>query len=205
MVSEIRIYFEGGRRGKDLKTKLRKGFNSFFSEIIERVRSQSIHWHFAPCYSRNEAFEDFQLAQRTYPDAFNILLVDSEGLVMAEGVWNYLNRLDGWATKKVEDDHYHLMVQMMESWFLADKEVLQKYYGRDFRMNALRGNPNVEDIPKKDVESCLKDATRPTQKGEYDKIRHGPEIFGLLRAQLVKEAAPYCKRLFETLQRITEQ
>jgi hypothetical protein len=57
-----------------------------------------------------------------------------------------------------------LMVQCLESWFLADKAALEKYYGRQFMNDNLPGNPNIEEIPKQDVVDGLKAATRGTDK-----------------------------------------
>jgi hypothetical protein len=49
------------------------------------------------------------------------------------------------------------MVECMESWFLADIDALSRHCRRDLT-EALRGNPNVEEIPKKDVLARLKTA-----------------------------------------------
>jgi len=87
----------------------------------------------------------------------------------------------------------------MESWFLADPESLKKYYGDGFGENALRSNPHVEEIPKADVLSRLKAATRGTQKREYHKTGHAPALLARIDPALVKTAAPNCKRLFTAL------
>jgi hypothetical protein len=68
---------------------------------------------------------------------------------------------------------------MMEAWFHADKEALQDFYGNGFKESALKKNPNVEEIPKKDLEDGLREATKKTQKGDYfdNKTSHGPRLF----------------------------
>lgn len=62
------------------------------------------------------------------------------------------------------------MVEMMASWFHADKDAL-KFYGDGFNREALAQNPNVEQILKRDLENKLHAATRAARKGEYHKTR----------------------------------
>ena len=93
------------------------------------------------------------------------------------------------------------MVEMMESWFHADKDALASYYGKkDFKRAALAANPQVEQIPKKDLADGLKNATRDTSKGPYHKTAHAPEILARINPGLVRQAAPNCARLFDALQ-----
>jgi len=82
---------------------------------------------------------------------------------------------------------------------LADKDKLQESYGRDLLRARLPANPRVEEIPKADVLKGLTEATRDTQKGEYHKTKHAPDLLQLIRADRVRAAAPNCQRLFERL------
>jgi hypothetical protein len=91
------------------------------------------------------------------------------------------------------------MVQIMEAWLIADREVLRRFYGQGFNANPIPNNPNVEDIPKQTISSALKAATRNTTKGEYHKIRHGPKILEHLNVDKVRERAVHCNRLFQIL------
>ncbi len=87
---------------------------------------------------------------------------------------------------------------MMESWFHADKEALQEFYGQGFKKKALKSNPKVESIPKKDIERGFQNATRDTKKGGYfdNKTTHGPRLLQLINPQLVRDSAPNCDKLF---------
>ncbi len=87
----------------------------------------------------------------------------------------------------------------MESWFLADKQVMEVYYKTGFRQNALPSNPRVEQIPKGDVMDGLKRATRHTHKGKYDKGRDSFEILARVDPEKVSIASPYAKRLLAKL------
>jgi hypothetical protein len=91
------------------------------------------------------------------------------------------------------------MVQVMEAWFLADRETLSRHYGAGFQDGALPGNPRVEEIPKDEVIDGLRRATRDTQKGQYDKGRHSFAVLALLNPDLVQQAAPHARRLVSAL------
>jgi Domain of unknown function (DUF4276) len=106
---------------------------------------------------------------------------------------------DGWNLPDISAEHYHLMVQMMEAWLVADRDALSRFYGQGFNASAIPRNPNVEQISKPDLESALKEATRHTAKGEYHKIHHGPRILSQLNVSRVRKAATHCDRLFLTL------
>ena len=67
-------------------------------------------------------------------ESFSALLVDSEGEVdEKETPKTYLQKISAkFDFKNVEENQCHLMAQMMESWFLADKEKLAEFYGQGF-------------------------------------------------------------------------
>src|SRR5262245_43173781 len=105
------------------------------------------------------------MALDMHPDAFNVLLIDSEGPVN-NGPKAHLKRRDDWNLPDISAEHYHLMVQMMEAWLAADREARRKFYGQRFNANAIPRTPNVEQIGKQDLESALKEATRRTARGK---------------------------------------
>jgi len=198
MVSEIRMYVEGGGEGGQTKAAVREGFQRFLQDIVRTARSQKVRWQIVACGPRQAAFENFLLALDIHPDAFNVLLVDSEGPVN-HGPKEHLKSREGWNLPDISAEHYHLMVQMMEAWLVADPNALSRFYGQRFNANAIPRNPNIEQIGKQDLESALKEATRHTAKGEYHKIHHGPKILSQLDVARVRRAATHCDRLFITL------
>jgi hypothetical protein len=190
---------------KNTKGLLRQGFSNFFNPIKEIVRSKKIGWEIVICGSRNNAFRDFKNALESHPDAFIILLVDSEGSVK-QTPWEHLKSRDNWDAPGVDDTHCHLMVQAMEAWFIADIETLKKFYGRGFRENSIPKNEDVETIEKDSLEPNLKAATRDTKtKGEYHKIQHAYQLLGMVNVDLVRSASPHCNRLFTTITKIIEE
>ena len=171
-MTEIRIYFEGDKA-------LRPGFSQFLAPIRDAARARRIGFHPIAVGSRTE--EDFQVAVNSHPDACNVLLRDSEG------------------PDAPQRDLVFWMVELMEAWFLADPDALERFYHKGFRRNALKQNPRVEEIPKDDVLEGLKQATRETQKGQYHKTQHAPHILESLDSAKVRKAAPNCDRLFREL------
>ena len=64
------------------------------------------------------------------------------------------------------DDTAQLMVQCMEAWFVADRQSLGAYFGKDFKAAALPKRDDVEAIAKDDLLRTLKQATMPCSKGK---------------------------------------
>ncbi len=198
MVKEIRIYIEGGGDGKNTKALLREGFSSFTKVLIQIARSKRIRWQIIICGSRNNAFNDFKNALEAHPDAFNVLLVDSEAPVN-KTPWKHLKDRDKWESPNIDDTHCHLMVQVMESWFIADVDALKRFSGQKFKDNAIPSNQKVEEINKPELESALKIATKDTSKGEYHKIKHGAKLLSQVDIAKVCSASPQCERFFKIL------
>lgn len=198
VVKEVRIYVEGGGDGKDGKAQMRGGFSKFLIHLRNIARSKRIKWQIIACGPRNAAFRNFQNALESHPDAFNVLLVDAENVV-TDTPCKHLYQQDGWHMPGITNEQCHLMVQMTESWLVADVEALRQFYNQGFNANSIPTTPDVESIPKNRLESALKAATRNTIKGEYHKIRHGPKILEQLNVDKVRERARHCDRLFQIL------
>lgn len=203
MVREIRIYIEGGGDRSDTRAAIRAGFNNFLDPLCQLARKRRLKWFLTACGSRNDAFRNFTTALEAHPDAFLVLLVDSEAPVVG-GRWEHLQRRDGWDSGDRRDEHCHLMVQTVEAWLLADPEALEGYYGQGFRRNALPRREDVEAIPKDQLYRSLERATAKTQKRSYHKIHHCADLLGLLNRDRVRQRAKHCDLLFRALEaRIT--
>ena len=192
----IKIYVEGGGKGK-LRQECRRGFRHFLEKAGLHGKMPKI----MACGSREDAFRRFKTAQDNNEPA--LLLVDSEGPV-PRGIspWQYLHdhHKDKWnKPNDTTDDQCHLMVQIMESWFLADKDTLMTYYGPKFYPNALSNNPDIENIHKQDVLKGLEKATKSTKRGKYNKGSHSFDILAQIDPEKVQQASPYAKRLITTL------
>jgi hypothetical protein len=195
----VQIFVEGGSQGA-AKSGCRQGFRTLFEKIVPKGSFRII-----ASGSRGDAFKDFCLALKRNPDDYNVLLVDSEELVVLQP-WEHLaNRVgDGWRRPAGSgDDQAQLMVQVMEAWFLADRQALAEYYGQGFLADSLPGQPNIELISKQEVFRVLRHASKNTRtKGEYHKTRHGFDLLELVDPELVRKASLHADRLFKLLQRM---
>lgn len=194
MPSEVRIYFEGHK-------KLRRGFHEFLRGVREAGRSRRMAITAIPCDAL--PLDEFTRALKRHPNALCLLLVDSECPVAVGNPWDHLNRRDQNRLGKpsgAAEHQAHLMVQIMESWFLADKEVLESYYGKGFASTKLPNRPDIENVPKADVLRALKDATQRTGKRDYHKTAHAPDLLGRINPDKVRRASSWCDRLFTTIE-----
>ncbi len=200
MVKEIRIYIEGDtkNKGKNTDITLRQGFNAFFRELIEQAKSRNITLRPITYGSKFETFKKFLDGKREYPESFVLFLLDSDApLEEGQTPKSFLQKQNPtWLLQGAEEDECHLMVQLMESWFFADKDGLAEFYGKNFNRNALSKNTNVEKIAKADVESGLNKATKNTPRGVYHKTRHGAKILEIVSPRKVRDSASHCDRLF---------
>ncbi len=199
MVGEIRIYVEGGGDSSHRKAKIRIGFRKLFDSLAQLARAKRIRFNVVACGGRQRTYDSFVSSCSNYRDAFNILLVDSEGPVSREP-WQHLHEQDGWPLNPADNDQCHLMVEMMEAWFIADSAALSAYFGTGFAANALPQRQNVEEIPKAELEPSLNHAARNTPKQGYKKIRDGSAILARLNSTRVRKRARHCERLFTTLE-----
>lgn len=191
----MKLYVEGGGGSKTLKTACRKGFRRFLEKAGLTGRLPRI----VAAGSRQNAYESFKTAHG-HGCGTVLLLVDAEEPVTADGAWQHLQAREGWNRPDgATDEQCHLMVELMESWFLADREAIAAFYGQGYQSNALPPRQDVEQIPKRDVLDGLVQATRNSTKGRYDKGAHGFRILENLDPAKVREAAPHADRFISTL------
>jgi hypothetical protein len=99
MPAGIRLYFEGDKR-------LREGFKAFLAQLGERARQERCVLRPISGRSGDQARQDFETALKNHPDAWSVLLIDSDGPLPNRGAGKHARRT-------------FWMVEMMESWFHA--------------------------------------------------------------------------------------
>ena len=188
------LYVEGGGDSKSLKTACRRGFRKF----IENAGAAGGVSKIVACGSRGNAYRSFSKALSASVNA--LLLVDAEGSVTAQGAWQYLKANDNWdRPATATDGQCHLMVQAMESWFLADADALASFYGQDFNRGPLPANRNIEQVSKEDVLAGLSQAARNTRKGGYKKGLDSYDILAKLNPVKVRGMSPFGERFIQAL------
>lgn len=194
MTTKFKLYVEGGGdRNHQLRQLCREGFTKFLKTAglcgnMPRV---------VACGGRKAAFDDFCIAIKNGEKA--ILLVDSECTLLSESSWEHLGARTGdkWQRPKgTTDEQCYLMVQCMESWFLADIETLEKYYGHGFKRDRLPAS-NPEEIDKNDIYNALKRATQNCDKNDYKKGRDSFVILGGLNPDKVRTRCPHVDKFLK--------
>jgi len=96
------------------------------------------------------------------------------------------------------------MVQVMEAWFLADREALRDFCGNGFQESALpAATAPIEAVGKPDLYAKLQKATADTKtKGAYGKGSHSFKVLATLDPELVRKASPWAERFFVALDKL---
>jgi hypothetical protein len=215
----VKLYVEGGGDSQLLKTACRQGFSEFLGKAglvghMPRVVAGG---------SRNRAFDMFCTAIQAGEPA--LLLVDSEeaikpasqpgnaALAADRALWKPWVHLkqrvgDGWSMPEgSEDGQCHLMVQCMESWLLADRDVLSGFFKQGFKPAALPALSRViEGLDKPLIYQALARATSDCKtKAIYGKGDHSFKLLALIDPAKVFSASPWAQRFIETVQLRMEQ
>lgn len=203
----MKLFVEGGGSASALKSECREGFKTFITKAGIEKRPRIV-----ACGSRSEAYNDFCTAITNNEEAF--LLVDSEEAVSAncqEGEdktkwlpWKHLGSRVGdlWVKPAGSDDiDCHLMVQIMETWFLADRAALIRFFSSGFKEGKLPASGRaVEAIAKSEIYRSLKDASADCKtKAPYGKGPHSFKILASLDPEVVSLASPWAKRFLDAL------
>lgn len=208
----VKLYVEGGGDSSDLRTECREGFRKF----LEKAGLKGHMPRIVACGSRRDAYESFCTAVKMGEPA--VLLVDSEAPVEVQHQqgepqawlpWDHLQQRpgDNWRKpEKADDLQCHLMVQCMESWFLADRDALKSFFKQGFQENPLPSVTNaVESVSKQQVYQSLTNASRNCKtKARYGKGEHSFKILALIDPMKVGTASPWAKRFLAELKKKME-
>ena len=202
----VRLYVEGGGDTAALQKACREGFTTFITKSGLKNRPRIV-----ACGSRRDAYDSFCTAIAIGNDA--MLLVDSEALVsgahqQGEAAnwlpWAHLRQRqgDGWEKpERSEDNDCHFMVQIMENWFLADRDTLKDFFGNGFKENKLPAATRaVEEVTKDEVYRALEYATNNCKtKATYGKGEHSFKLLAMINPSKVTRASPWARRFIDEL------
>ena len=196
----MRLYIEGGGDNRRLGAQFREGWTKFFEAAGLAGRMPKV----VRGGSRTQTFDRFatDAAERS-TDIVPLLLVDSEHPVEAgRTVWQHLGARDGW-TKPVgaDGEDAFLMVQVMETWFLADRDALRRQFGSRFAENALGQWAELEQLPKETVLDALRKATERC-RNRYAKGRVSFVLLAQVDPARVEAACPHAKALLKRLREL---
>lgn len=211
-----RLYIEGGGRADpdppemnrwamvdDNAEAFRRGWQSFFNkagadeQVLEIVVGGGQQETFALFSSQLNRYVE----QRT-AEPKPLLLVDSEEPV-ADGyaVWDHLQTRNQHRFQQPmgADDHSgFMMVQSMETWFIADPPALQRFFGSSLDTSVFEKLPVLETILKEDALKTLQQATLRCSR-HYSKSRRAYGLLAEIDPQRVANACPHAKDLLDYL------
>jgi len=195
-----KIYVEGGGDGQLLDTLFRQGWSRFFETAGLAGRMPRV----VRGKGRVQTFDMFLTALgNPRPSELPLLLVDSEDPVApGHTVWQHLKARDNWERPNgTADDRAFLMVQVMETWFLADRTLLREYFGSALREQHLREWPVLEVLTKDTVINALVHATAGCSK-PYSKGKVSYELLKKLNPESVQTRCPHAKALLDRLKNL---
>ena len=192
------IYIEGGGyKNHHLEATFRRAWTKFFKNAgLGRSMSRVVRGG-----TRNRTFDLFSRAIKIPDqDRMPILLVDSEDAVQkGNSVWEHLRTHDGWKKPAgAGEEHAFLMVQVMDTWLLADRVALQKYFDKKFKINAIKQWSELEEVPKVTVIEALRLATTNCST-QYAKGKVSFELLKRIDPEHVEAACPHAKTLLDRL------
>jgi hypothetical protein len=198
----VKLYVEGGAQDSNFERSLcRQAFAQFFA-ADSRLKGKLPRT--VPCGGRKAAYDAFVTEVRNPKSGvLPFLLVDSESLVArGKTVWEHLKSRSGDEWEKPEgvtDDQAFLMVQVMETWFIADRDAMKRFFREDFRDAAIPAWPNLEEVPKRAIYESLEKATADCGPRKYAKGRLSFELLATVSPVKVEAGSPHAREFFEQL------
>ena len=193
----VRIFIEGGGSGKVSDRVFKEAWTAFFAAAGLTGRMPRI----VRGEGRSTTFRKFSTARRRANELL-LLLVDSEGPVAADhNAWQHLRARpqDNWEQPlEAGSNSAYLMVQIMETWLLADRDTLRRFFGPSLNENHLGQWPNLEEVHKDTVLKALERATSNCQK-PYSKGKVSFELLGQIDPEQVAAACPHARELLDYL------
>ena len=211
-----RLYIEGGGRADpdpaqisreamvdDNAEAFRRGWQIFFNKASVDGHTLEI----AVGGGQEEAFALFSSQLNRYveqeePEPKPLLLVDSEEPVApGHTVWDHLQSRHQHRFAKPTDadgQSAFLMVQAMETWFVADPPALQRFFGSSLDTSVFQDLPPLETILKEDALDKLRQATLRCRQ-HYSKGRRSYGILAEIDPETVAAACPHARQLLDYL------
>ena len=141
------IYIEGGGdRDENLARLFRRSWTKFFEAAGLEGRMPRV----VRGGGRARTFDLFQTAiGNPRPGRVPLLLVDSEADAAAgHSAWRHLQARDGWDRPPgARNDQAFLMVQVMETWLVADRNALNGYSAPCFARTRFGNGPTWRKCP----------------------------------------------------------
>lgn len=193
------LYLEGGGDAKDLLLRCEKAFRL----LLERSGFKGKMPRLVASGGRSQAFSDFKTAHSDTKNQFVAMLIDSEEPFDPErqNPWQHLESRDNWdQPDEAADEQVLFMATCMETWVLADRPTLRRYYRHLLQENALPSLVNLENRARQEVQTSLETATRACSNA-YKKGKRSFEVLGQLNPEELERHLPNFRRIVDILNR----
>ena len=147
------------------------------------------------CGGRRDAFDGFKAAHETKASDFVAMIVDSEYPVAdIEATWNHVAEYDNWHRPKgAQDDQILFMVTCMETWIVADRDALIRFYDDRLLVRRLPSFRDLERQSRTKIQECLKRATEKC-RDPYRKGKHSFKVLEILDSEVLEKRLPSFER-----------
>lgn len=196
------IFIEGGGDSKDLKRRCREGFN----KLLVKCGFDGKMPRLIACGGRDAVFDKYQigLAQKGSNDYVAMWIDSEEPMENVELAWEHLQKVTtvtAWnQPAEASDDQVLFMTTCMETWIVADRNILKKHYGSKLQESALPPVlPELEKRKRHDVQDKLEHATRNCSNA-YKKGERSFKVLGRLMPDTLKNSLPSFARVCRILE-----
>ncbi|MBI5154151.1 DUF4276 family protein [Candidatus Poribacteria bacterium] len=191
------LFIEGGGNTDAVKRQCREAF----TELFKKARFEGAMPRVVACGSRAQAYKDFVRAVSTRGEGeIAVLLIGSESPVQkGAGKWAHLatGKQDQWSQPNgTSEDDVFLMVQLMETWLLADPSAWKQVLGADFNESKVPDWPDMEAIGKEKILSTISAATSGYTKGAISW-----RVLAHVKPAELETRLPHAADFFQTMQR----
>jgi hypothetical protein len=196
------IYLEGGATGagsKYLKAKCQEAFH----KLLDRMGFAGRKPRLVACGGRGDVYERFVIEHSENAAGYVAMWIDSEEpMANPNAAWQHLQNVTTvpkWEKPaRAQDDQVLFMTTCMETWIMADHEVLREHYGHKLHEPALPPLVNLENRVRHDVQDRLERATHSC-KNAYKKGALSYEILAALNPATLRQHLPSFVRAHEIL------
>ncbi len=195
------IYIEGGANGpgsKYLKAKCQEAFHKLLDRMGVKRKPRLV-----ACGGRGEVYDRFVIEHSKSAEGYVAMWIDGEEPVAhPNAAWQHLQNVETvpkWTKPAgAQDDQVLFMTTCMETWIVADRETLRKYYGHKLHEPSLPPLVALENRGRHSVQDSLDRATRHCINA-YQKGERSYEIFAELNPLALAPHLPSFVRIRQIL------
>jgi hypothetical protein len=182
MVKSLVLFIEGTK--DDSNGNLRQGFNKLLSKELQN------------CMPRIKMGDNTSDTIKTFIKTIEnggnaLLLVDLDKTEEFRNPFYKENNIENYS------EISFLMIQEMESWFISQPDVLEKFYGIKLSNKIRDKQPSLIENP----DILIERLTKKSKRGKYHKVNHAALILEILDSKKLMESFIDFKNLISFMKR----